>query len=138
VRRAALVRPSSCVRISRASRIPASIRSPLSSKGVRTGTIIFESLELFAREVLPEFDAREEDRAKRKQEELAPFIEQAIMRKEKMAPFAEDKIPSFLALGRQVAANGPQLTPEQEAARRRMLAAAQIPLENPEKASAAE
>jgi hypothetical protein len=36
------------------------------------------------------------------------------------------------------AANGPQLTPEQEAPRRRMLAAAQIPLENPEKASAAE
>jgi hypothetical protein len=54
------------------------------------------------------------------------------------APLADDKIPSFVALGRQVAANGPQLTPEQEAARRRMLAAAQIPLENPEKASAVE
>jgi hypothetical protein len=51
---------------------------------------------------------------------------------------ADDKIPSFVALGRQVAVNAPQLTPEQEAARRRMLAAAQIPLENPEKASAAE
>jgi hypothetical protein len=85
---------------------------------------------------LPEFDVREEARAKRKQEELAPFIEQAMMRKEKVAPLAEDKIPSFVALGRQVAANGPQLTPEQEAARRRMLTAAQIPLENPEKASA--
>ena len=46
---------------------------------------------------------REEARAKRKQEELAPFIEQAMMRKEKMAPLAEDKIPSFVALGRQVA-----------------------------------
>jgi hypothetical protein len=44
-------------------------------------------------------------------------------------------IPSFVALGRQVAATA-QLTPEQEAARRRMLAAAQIPLENPEKAAA--
>jgi hypothetical protein len=55
-----------------------------------------------------------------------------------MAPLAEDKIPSFVALGRQVVANGPQLTPEQDAARRRILAAAQIPLENPEKASAAE
>jgi hypothetical protein len=90
------------------------------------------------REALPEFDEREEARAKQKQEELAPFIEQAMMRKQKVAPLAEDKIPSFVALGRQVAANGPQLTPEQEAARRRMLAAAQIPLENPEKASAAE
>ena len=98
---------------------------------------ICQSLELFAREVLPEFDAREEARAKRKQEELAPFIEQAMARKEKMAPLAEDKIPSFAALGRQVAATA-QLTPEQEAAHRRMLAAAQIPLENPEKAPAAE
>ena len=69
-------------------------------------------------------------------EELAPFIEQAMARKEKMAPLAEDKIPSFVALGRQVAATA-QLTPEQEAARRRMLAAAQVPLENPEKAPAA-
>ena len=99
---------------------------------------ICQSLELFAHDVLPEFDAREEDRAKRKQEELAPFIEQAMMRKEKVVPLTDDTIPSFVALGRQVAANEPQLTPEQEAARRRMLAAAQIPLENPEKASAAE
>jgi hypothetical protein len=76
--------------------------------------------------------------AKRKYEELAPFIEQAMMRKAKISPLAEDEVPSFVALGRQVAANGPQLTPEQEAARRRILAAAQIPLENPEKASAAE
>ena len=98
---------------------------------------ICQSLELFAREVLPEFDAREEVRAKVKQEVLAPFIEQAMMRKEKVVPLADDKIPSFVALGRQVAVNAPQLTPEQEAARRRMLAAAQIPLENPEKTSAA-
>jgi alkanesulfonate monooxygenase SsuD/methylene tetrahydromethanopterin reductase-like flavin-dependent oxidoreductase (luciferase family) len=83
---------------------------------------ICQSLELFAREVLPEFDAREEARAKRKQQELAPFIEEAMKRKEKMAPLAEDKIPSFVALGRQVAATT-QLTPEQEAVRRRMLAA---------------
>jgi hypothetical protein len=87
--------------------------------------------------VLPEFDEREGAPAKRKHEELAPFIEQAMRRKEKVAPSTEDKIPSFVALGRQVAASEPQLTPEQEAARRRMLAAAQIPLENPEKASAA-
>ena len=98
---------------------------------------ICQSLELFAREVLPEFDAREEARAKRKQEELAPFIEQAMARKEKMAPLNEDEIPSFVALGRQVAVTA-QLTPEQEAARRRTMAAAQIPLENPEKAPAGE
>ena len=46
---------------------------------------ICQSLELFAREVLPEFDEREEARARRKQQELTPFLEQAMMRKEKMA-----------------------------------------------------
>ena len=61
-----------------------------------------------------------------------------MARKKRMARLAEEEIPGFVALGRQVAANGPQLTPEQEAMRRRMLAAAQIPLENPEEASAAE
>jgi hypothetical protein len=54
---------------------------------------------------LPEFDEREGARAKRKHEELAPFIEQAMRRKENVAPSAEDKIPSFVALGRQVATN---------------------------------
>jgi hypothetical protein len=110
---------------------------PLSSTAVRTGTDhVCQSLELFAREVLPEFDAREESRAKHMYEELAPFIEQAMARKVKIAPPAEDKIPSCVALDRQVA-NGPQLTPEQEAARRRMLPATRIPLENPEKSPAA-
>ena len=87
--------------------------------------------------MLPEFHEREEVRAKRKHEELAPFIEQAMVRKEKVTPLVEENISSFVALGRQVAADGPQLTPEQEVARRRILSAAQIPLENPEKASAA-
>ena len=98
---------------------------------------ICQSLDLFARDVLPEFHEREEVRAKRKHQELAPFIEQAMVRKERVTPLVEDKIPSFVALGRQVAADGPQLTPEQAVARRRILSAAQIPLENPEKASAA-
>ena len=98
---------------------------------------ICQSLELFAREVLPEFDEREEARARRKQQELTPFLEQAMMRKEKMAPLAEDQIPSLVALGRQVAETE-QLTPEQAAARRRMLAAAHVPLEDPAKALAAD
>src|SRR6516162_1279836 len=98
---------------------------------------ICQSLELFAREVLPEFDEREEARARRKRQELTPFLEQAMMRKEKMAPLAEDRIPSFVALGRQVAETE-QLTPEQAAARRRMLAAAQVTLEDPAKALAAD
>ncbi len=88
---------------------------------------ICQSLELFAQEVLPEFREREAARAKENAEALAPVIEQALARKPKMEPLAEDQIPSFLALGRQVAAQ--PRTPEQEAARRRMLAAAQVPLE---------
>jgi hypothetical protein len=58
-----------------------------------------------------------------------------MARKQKIKPLSEDKIPSYVALGRQVAP-ATQLTAEQEAARRRIMAAAQIPLENPEKAPA--
>ncbi len=47
---------------------------------------------------------------------------------------ADEKIPSFIGLGRRVA-NEPQLTPEPEAARRCMLATA--PTRKSEKASAA-
>ncbi|HXE16129.1 MAG TPA: LLM class flavin-dependent oxidoreductase [Stellaceae bacterium] len=91
---------------------------------------ICQSLELFGRDVLPEFDEREAARATRKADELAPYIEQAMARKQKMTPLAEDKIPGFVALGRQVAANT-QLTPQQEEARRKMMAAAQVPLDKP-------
>jgi hypothetical protein len=59
-----------------------------------------------------------------------------MMRKEKMAPLAEDRIPSFVALGRQAAET--EQTPEQAAARRRVLAAARVPLEDPAKALAAD
>ena len=71
---------------------------------------------------------REEARAQRTQEGLAPVIEQAIMRKEKVAPLAEDR---FRAVSRS-AASGERTAAHagQEAARRRMLAAAQVPLEN--------
>jgi hypothetical protein len=62
---------------------------------------ICQSLELFAREVLPEFEEREKARAKHKQQELAPFIERAMSRKEQMVPLTEDQIPTFVALGRQ-------------------------------------
>ena len=98
------------------------IKWRLSNRAARTGTTIFVSRWNCLREVLPEFDEREEARARRKQQELTPFLEQAMTRKEKMAPLAEDRIPSFVALGRQVAETN-QLTPEQAAARRRMLAA---------------
>lgn len=63
---------------------------------------ICESLELFASEVMPEFKAREAEREAKKTEELAPYIEAALARKEFM-PTPDDKdIPVFPALGRSI------------------------------------
>ena len=42
---------------------------------------VMESLELFGREVLPEFQEREERRAREKAERLAPVLEQVLARK---------------------------------------------------------
>src|SRR5215510_1752857 len=54
---------------------------------------ICQSLELLAREVLPEFASRVAARDKRKAEELAPFIEKALTRKQRMSPLADADIP---------------------------------------------
>jgi alkanesulfonate monooxygenase SsuD/methylene tetrahydromethanopterin reductase-like flavin-dependent oxidoreductase (luciferase family) len=54
---------------------------------------ICASLELFAREVLPQFKAKAEERAAAKAEELAPFIAKALARKKKMAPLGDADIP---------------------------------------------
>ena len=61
---------------------------------------ICESLELFARDVMPEFHEKEAERERRKAEELAPYIEAALARKKKMAPIAEGEIPTVKAYGR--------------------------------------
>ena len=67
---------------------------------------ICEALELFASEVMPEFRAREIEREKRKQEELAPYIEKAMARKQAMPPLRDEEIPVYVALGRKVAEEG--------------------------------
>jgi alkanesulfonate monooxygenase SsuD/methylene tetrahydromethanopterin reductase-like flavin-dependent oxidoreductase (luciferase family) len=54
---------------------------------------ICESLELLAREVLPDFSPRAADRVSRKNDELAPFIERALARKQRMPPLADGEIP---------------------------------------------
>jgi alkanesulfonate monooxygenase SsuD/methylene tetrahydromethanopterin reductase-like flavin-dependent oxidoreductase (luciferase family) len=54
---------------------------------------ICESMELLGREVLPELEVEAAAREKRKAEELAPFIEKALARKECMAPLADADIP---------------------------------------------
>jgi alkanesulfonate monooxygenase SsuD/methylene tetrahydromethanopterin reductase-like flavin-dependent oxidoreductase (luciferase family) len=63
---------------------------------------ICEALELFARDVLPEFREREAARQRRKDEELAPFIEAALARKPPVRELTDDEIPTFPALGRQI------------------------------------
>ena len=54
---------------------------------------ICSSLQMFADEVLPEFKAEEAARQRRKDEELAPYIEAALARKQWMQPLADDDIP---------------------------------------------
>ncbi len=65
---------------------------------------ICESLELFGAQVLPGFKQRDPEAETRKQQALAPFIEAALARKQPMKPLAEDEIPSYEALGRQIIA----------------------------------
>src|SRR4029077_14600799 len=67
---------------------------------------ICEALELFAKDVMPEFRAREIEREKKKQEELAPFIAKAMARKQTTKPMRDEDIPIYIALGRKVAEEG--------------------------------
>ena len=64
---------------------------------------ICEALELFASDVMPEFKQDAAEREQRKMEELAPYLEQAMARKQKMKELADDEIPKIVALGRQIA-----------------------------------
>ena len=63
---------------------------------------ICESLELFADRVMPEFQADEEERQKKKMAELAPYLEAAMKRKEFMRPLADEEITEFRAYGRSI------------------------------------
>jgi alkanesulfonate monooxygenase SsuD/methylene tetrahydromethanopterin reductase-like flavin-dependent oxidoreductase (luciferase family) len=54
---------------------------------------ICESMELLGREVLPVFAAEAPERERRKAEELAPYIEKALARKERVAPLGDADIP---------------------------------------------
>jgi alkanesulfonate monooxygenase SsuD/methylene tetrahydromethanopterin reductase-like flavin-dependent oxidoreductase (luciferase family) len=58
---------------------------------------ICSSLELFGATVLPEFAADEPERQHRKHDELAPFVEAALARKQWMQPLAEEDIPTVVA-----------------------------------------
>jgi hypothetical protein len=75
---------------------------------------ICESLELFAKEVMPVLKEGEEERERKKAEELAPYIEAAMARKPNAAPLPPEKVPEFEAAGlileRQQAAQGAPAT----------------------------
>ncbi len=54
---------------------------------------ICESLELFAKEVMPGFQADVAEREEKKRKELAPYVEAALARKDWMKPLADEEIP---------------------------------------------
>jgi alkanesulfonate monooxygenase SsuD/methylene tetrahydromethanopterin reductase-like flavin-dependent oxidoreductase (luciferase family) len=82
---------------------------------------ICEALELFAAEVMPEFQAREAAREAEKRAALAPHVEAAMQRKRAAAPLADREIPPLPAYGLTVAEQ-PDLSKMPEANRRRALA----------------
>ncbi|XIA61982.1 hypothetical protein ACFIOY_19965 [Bradyrhizobium sp. TZ2] len=60
---------------------------------------ICEALELFAKEVMPALKEREDERVRRKEEELAPYVEAALARKSSMPELHESDIPNVEAIG---------------------------------------
>lgn len=97
---------------------------------------ICEALELFARDVMPEFKEKEGTRQKKKIEALAPFIEKAFARKERMKALADEDIPIVEALGRQITQN-PVTDPVAEENARRWSQTSAVPLVDPVKTSSA-
>jgi alkanesulfonate monooxygenase SsuD/methylene tetrahydromethanopterin reductase-like flavin-dependent oxidoreductase (luciferase family) len=87
---------------------------------------VCEALELFARDVMPEFKEREAARQAKKARELAPYIERAMARKQRMPALDDDAIPGFVALGRRIAEEG-KLTEQQKQNHERWEAAASVP-----------
>jgi alkanesulfonate monooxygenase SsuD/methylene tetrahydromethanopterin reductase-like flavin-dependent oxidoreductase (luciferase family) len=81
---------------------------------------ICSSLELFARDVMPGFKEREDERQRAKLEELAPYLEQAMARRQTLRPLADAEIPVFPAYGRQVTDQGDPNDPRVQQMRARM------------------
>jgi len=64
---------------------------------------ICEDLELFAAEVMPEFKEQEQARQRKKDQELAPYVEAALARKERLKELTDDEIPVYPAYGFNIA-----------------------------------
>jgi len=65
----------------------------LQQAGRNTNRNICESLELFAREVMPKFSQDAAEREAAKAAELAPYISAALARKTFMQPIAREDVP---------------------------------------------
>ena len=83
---------------------------------------ICESLELFAKRVMPDFVANENERERAKRERLALAVERAMARKQFMLAPADANIPEFRAYGRVIPESG---------GKQGQGAGLQIPTENP-------
>jgi alkanesulfonate monooxygenase SsuD/methylene tetrahydromethanopterin reductase-like flavin-dependent oxidoreductase (luciferase family) len=77
----------------------------LQQAGRNTHEQICDSLNLFADEVLPEFQGRKEARMAKKAADLAPYLEAAMARKKWMPELADDQIPVVRASVKQFAVN---------------------------------
>ena len=88
---------------------------------------IMEALQLFAGDVMPEFKENEAERVSRKEEELAPFIEEAFKRKERLPEMTDDEIPIYESYGLSIAESElDKMSEEQRQRRERMLRVAEI------------
>nr|MCS5607853.1 LLM class flavin-dependent oxidoreductase [Alphaproteobacteria bacterium] len=65
----------------------------LQQAGRNTNQNIRESLELFAKKVMPDFTKDVEEREAKKTKELAPYIEAALNRKVYMQPISREQVP---------------------------------------------
>ncbi len=70
---------------------------------------ILAALELFARDVAPEFRGEAAARERRKREELAPFVERALARKKRMPALRDEEIPVVGASRAKAEVNQPVL-----------------------------
>ncbi|MFQ5380540.1 MAG: LLM class flavin-dependent oxidoreductase [Dehalococcoidia bacterium] len=78
---------------------------------------ICESLELFSTEVMPGFKEREDERLRQKEEELAPYVEAALKRKQFVRSLPDDQIKAFPAYGFAIAEEDISSLPEAQRGR---------------------
>jgi hypothetical protein len=71
--------------------------------GKNRHTHICESLELFAAQVMPAFKEHEEERQRQKMEALAPYMDEAMQRKQYMQPLTDAEVPVYEAYGLAIA-----------------------------------